>query len=176
MAPAHAVLGLALLARLVVADDTDDDASSSIFIDPDSFPDTWCGALQLAQLFLAYCAILYIGCNMISDGAELLMLMPYSKLVGSVILPILGAVPDGAIVLFSGIGPDAQTNLDVGVGALAGSTVMLITIPSTAASDLLHRARRRRLTGPHTGGSWPSTAAASISTSMGSPSTGASPD
>ena len=57
---------------------------------------------------------------MISDGAELLMLTPYSKLVGAVILPILGAVPDGAIVLFSGIGADAQTNLDVGVGALAG--------------------------------------------------------
>ena len=38
-------------------------------------------------------------------------------------------MPDGAIVLFSGIGPDAQTQLDVGIGALAGSTVMLITIP-----------------------------------------------
>ena len=66
---------------------------------------------------------------MISDGAELLMLTPYSKLVGCCILPILGAVPDGAIVLFSGLGPDAQENLDVGVGALAGSTVMLLTIP-----------------------------------------------
>ena len=54
---------------------------------------------------------------MISDGAELLMLTPYSKLVGSCILPVLGAVPDGAIVLFSGIGSDAQTSLDVGVGA-----------------------------------------------------------
>ena len=32
-------------------------------------------------------------------------------------------------MLFSGIGANAQTNLDVGVGALAGSTVMLITIP-----------------------------------------------
>ena len=72
---------------------------------------------------------MYIGCSMISDGAELLMLTPYSKLVGSCILPVLGAVPDGALVLFSGLGPDAQENLDVGVGALAGSTVMLITIP-----------------------------------------------
>ena len=33
------------------------------------------------------------------------------------------------IVLFSGMGPDAQKQLDVGVGALAGSTIMLITIP-----------------------------------------------
>ena len=53
----------------------------------------------------------------------------YAKLVGSCVLPVLGAVPDGAIVLFSGIGPQAQTQLDVGVGALAGSTVMLLTIP-----------------------------------------------
>ena len=49
--------------------------------------------------------------------------------MGSCVLPVLGAVPDGAIVLFSGIGPQAQTQLDVGVGALAGSTVMLLTIP-----------------------------------------------
>lgn len=39
------------------------------------------------------------------------------------------AVPDGAIVLFSGLGPDAQKQLSVGVGTLAGSTIMLLTIP-----------------------------------------------
>ena len=46
-------------------------------------------------------------------------------------LPILGAVPDGAIMLFSGLGPraQAQEQLAVGVGALAGSTIMLLTIP-----------------------------------------------
>jgi len=49
--------------------------------------------------------------------------------VGSCVLPVLGAVPDGMIVLFSGMGPDAQEQLNVGVGALAGSTVMLITVP-----------------------------------------------
>ena len=109
MAPAPWLLPLALLARLTLADDTtDDDASSGIFIDPDSFPDTWCGALQLAQLFLAYCAILYIGCNMISDGAELLMLTPYSKLVGSVILPssfLVASVPTPRRTWTSASGP-----------------------------------------------------------------------
>ena len=44
-------------------------------------------------------------------------------------LPILGAVPDGAIMLFSGLGPDAQEQMQVGVGALAGSTIMLLTVP-----------------------------------------------
>ena len=49
--------------------------------------------------------------------------------LGSVVLPVLGAVPDGAIMLFSGLGSveEAQENLAVGVGALAGSTIMLLT-------------------------------------------------
>ena len=35
---------------------------------------------------------------MISDGSELLLLVPsLAGLVGSVVLPVLGAVPDGAI-------------------------------------------------------------------------------
>jgi len=46
-----------------------------------------------------------------------------------VVLPVLGAVPDGAIVLFSGMGEDAVNQVVVGVGALAGSTIMLLTIP-----------------------------------------------
>eukprot|EP00752_Nemacystus_decipiens_P007995 g7143.t1 len=67
---------------------------------------------------------------MISDGSELLLLVPsLAGIVGSVVLPVLGAVPDGAIVLFSGMGDDAQSELSVGVGALAGSTIMLLTIP-----------------------------------------------
>mmetsp|Transcript_37006 Transcript_37006/g.82889 ORF Transcript_37006/g.82889 Transcript_37006/m.82889 type:complete len:530 (+) Transcript_37006:2-1591(+) len=58
------------------------------------------------------------------------MLVPsISGVVGSIVLPVLGAVPDGAIVLFSGMGPDAQEQLNVGMGALAGSQVMLLTIP-----------------------------------------------
>ena len=68
--------------------------------------------------------------NLISDGSELLLLVPsMAGLVGSVVLPILGAVPDGAIVLFSGLGPNAAEELAVGIGALAGSTIMLLTIP-----------------------------------------------
>merc|ERR1712194_287631 len=70
--------------------------------------------------------------NLISEGSDLLMLIPQiSGVVGSVILPLLGAVPDGAIMLFSGLGDieTAQETLSVGVGALAGSTVMLLTVP-----------------------------------------------
>jgi len=61
-----------------------------------------------------------------------LLLVPHiAPLVGSVVLPVLGAVPDGMMVLFSGLGDleEAQAQLDVGVGTLAGSTIMLLTCP-----------------------------------------------
>ncbi len=71
-----------------------------------------------------YGYMLSYGSNMISDGSELLLLVPsLAGIVGSIVLPVLGAVPDGAIVLFSGLGPDAQQQLSVGVGALAGALV-----------------------------------------------------
>lgn len=61
----------------------------------------------------------------------MLLVPSLAGLVGGVVLPLLGAVPDGAIILFSGIGDieTAQETLQVGVGALAGSTIMLLTIP-----------------------------------------------
>lgn len=66
---------------------------------------------------------------MIAEGSELLLLTKQAPFIGSIVLPILGAVPDGAIVLFSGMGPDAPQQIAVGVGALAGSTIMLLTLP-----------------------------------------------
>ena len=118
------------------------------FIDPDSLPGcivvdggtepdcsfgnpgwAW-GLIQVLSLMAVYAMILFAASNMLSSGSELLLMVPsVSGIVGSVVLPVLGAVPDGAIMLFSGLGPDAQENLNVGVGALAGSTIMLLTIP-----------------------------------------------
>lgn len=40
-------------------------------------------------------------------------------LIGGLVLPVMGAIPDGAMVLFSGLGAHAQTQLKVGVGTLA---------------------------------------------------------
>jgi len=40
--------------------------------------------------------------------------------VGPVVLPVLGVVPDGMMVLFSGFGADVMNRIAVGVGALAG--------------------------------------------------------
>merc|ERR1712137_1314214 len=90
--------------------------------------------LQTIVLMGVYGYVLFIASNLISDGSELCLLVPaYAPLVGSVILPILGAVPDGIMVMFSGLGPKdvLQEEISVGVGALAGSAVMLLTLPWT---------------------------------------------
>lgn len=101
-----------------------------VFIDAADLPEGFDGSCQLFFLLVAYGFILFQASNMISDGSELLLLVPsVAGLVGSVVLPILGAVPDGAIVLFSGMGANAQEQLSVGVGALAGSTILLLTVP-----------------------------------------------
>jgi len=96
------------------------------------FPDIDASA-GWGQIFTQACLygyILSIGADMIGDGADLLMKCPkIAPLVGSIVVPILGAVPDGMMVLCSGLGDDAQQQINVGVGALAGSTVMLLTLP-----------------------------------------------
>jgi len=85
---------------------------------------------QILFLTSMYSYVLFQASQLISEGSELLLLVPQiAPIVGSVVLPILGAVPDGVMVLFSGLGPDAQQQVSVGVGALAGSTVMLLTLP-----------------------------------------------
>merc|ERR1712137_1523218 len=89
---------------------------------------------QVIVLMGVYGYVLFVASNLISDGSELCLLVPaYAPLVGSVVLPILGAVPDGIMVMFSGLGPKSavQDEIAVGVGALAGSTVMLLTLPWT---------------------------------------------
>jgi len=90
------------------------------------------GATGLLWLFLSYGYLLFKASGLISEGSELLLLVPsLAGLVGGVVLPLLGAVPDGAIMLFSGLGDisTVQESLSVGVGALAGSTIMLLTVP-----------------------------------------------
>lgn len=88
------------------------------------------GFIQVLLLLIVYGGVLFKASELIAYGSELLLLVPSLRgIVGSVVLPILGAVPDGAIVLFSGLGENAQEELSVGVGALAGSTCMLLTLP-----------------------------------------------
>lgn len=86
------------------------------------------GLSQIIVLLLMYSYVLGKAAKMVADGSELLLLVPsFSGIVGSIILPILGQIPDAVMILFSGLGGDAQARLSVGAGTLAGSTVMLLT-------------------------------------------------
>jgi Ca2+/Na+ antiporter len=104
-------------------------ACNTGFLNPFTAPEL-CTWPQLIATVGVYGYALFQGSSLIGDGTELLMLVPkLAPVVGSIVLPILGAVPDGMMVLFSGLGPDAQEQVSVGVGALAGSTIMLLTLP-----------------------------------------------
>merc|ERR1711968_317375 len=54
------------------------------------------------------------------------------SIIGGVILPVLGAVPDAAIIFVACFGhgnaEEDERKVQVGIGTLAGSTIMLITI------------------------------------------------
>jgi hypothetical protein len=85
-----------------------------LFIDVATLPQNSYGFFQLLFLFAVYGYVLMNASNMISDGSEFLLLVPaYAGIVGSIVLPILGAVPDGMLILFSGMGDDAQNQLSV---------------------------------------------------------------
>ena len=108
------------------------DILEKIFIDVSTLPHDGYGFIELLYLGATYAFILITASNWIKDGSEMLLLIPkYAGVVGSIVLPVLGAVPDGAIVLFSGLGPAEKVveQVNVGVGALAGSTIMLLTVP-----------------------------------------------
>jgi len=98
------------------------------------FPDA--GEMTIVSLFfmlIVYGFILFNASKTISDGCELLLLTYGPGIIGGLIIPILGAVPDCAIIVISGIGSGTveqiQQNLAVGVGTLVGSSVMLLTLP-----------------------------------------------
>ncbi|GIQ88684.1 hypothetical protein KIPB_010992, partial [Kipferlia bialata] len=58
--------------------------------------------------------------------------------IGGFVLPILGALPDAAIVIASVSGPieTVVESVQVGVGTLAGSTVLLLTL--TVAASMVY--------------------------------------
>jgi len=99
--------------------------SESPFVPPEHMNNS-----AMLMMTMIYGVVLYQSSNLIADGSELLLLIPsVAGLVGSIVLPILGAVPDGMMTLSSGLGPGAQDTVGAGVGVLAGSTVMLLTFP-----------------------------------------------
>jgi len=90
------------------------------------------GGIGLIWLLLSYGYVLLKASLFISEGSDLLLLVPsLAGFVGGTFIPLLGALPEGAIMLVSGLGDldKAQVTLSVGIGTLAGSTIMLLTVP-----------------------------------------------
>ncbi|XP_024980650.1 sodium/calcium exchanger NCL-like [Cynara cardunculus var. scolymus] len=73
---------------------------------------------------------MYLAATHLSAGSELLLQILGPGLVGGLCLPVLGALPDAMLILVSGLSGSietAQDQVSVGMGLLAGSTVMLLT-------------------------------------------------
>lgn len=88
-----------------------------------------------------YAVVLAYGAKLISDGSELLLEIFNPGIIGGLVIPVLGAVPDAAIIVMSGVVGSrdvAQEQVAVGVGTLAGSTIMLLTL-TWGASLILAR-------------------------------------
>ncbi|GBF91924.1 hypothetical protein Rsub_04648 [Raphidocelis subcapitata] len=87
------------------------------------------GALFLAVVY-GYAVLR--GAVMIGDGGEALMDLKLAPaVIGGLVLPIIGALPDALIIINSGLHEsrsEAREEISVGMGTLAGSTVMLLTI------------------------------------------------
>ena len=78
-------------------------------------------------LMVMYGYILLQGANLISNGSELLLEILDPGLIGGLVLPILGALPDTAIIVVSGSKASIE-EVSVGIGTLAGSSILLLTL------------------------------------------------
>lgn len=92
-----------------------------------------CTTTVLGNLFLilVYGFLMYTAATFLSNGSELLLEILGPGIVGGLFLPILGALPDAMLILVSGLSGStevAQSQVSVGMGLLAGSTVLLLTI------------------------------------------------
>lgn len=92
-----------------------------------------CTSTALGNLFLiiVYGYLMYFAATYLSTGSELLLQILGPGIIGGLFLPMLGALPDAMLILVSGLSGStetAQSQVSVGMGLLAGSTVMLLTI------------------------------------------------
>ncbi|EHA8589642.1 sodium/calcium exchanger NCL1 [Cocos nucifera] len=92
-----------------------------------------CTTTVVGNLFLvlAYGFLMFKAATYLSTGSELLLEILGPGIVGGLFLPILGALPDAMLILVSGLSGSketAQNQVLIGMGLLAGSTVMLLTL------------------------------------------------
>ncbi|CAL9180233.1 unnamed protein product [Musa hybrid cultivar] len=92
-----------------------------------------CTTTVVGNLFLVlvYGFLMFKAATYLSSGSELLLQILGPGIVGGLFLPILGALPDAMLILVSGLSGSketAQSQVLIGMGLLAGSTVMLLTL------------------------------------------------
>lgn len=83
-----------------------------------------------AALLIIYGYMLLKAAQLLSDGSELLLTVMSPGIIGGLVLPILGAFPDALLITVSGLGAtqaEAQDEVLVGMGLVAGSSVMVLT-------------------------------------------------
>ncbi|GLU15437.1 hypothetical protein SLE2022_319270 [Rubroshorea leprosula] len=74
---------------------------------------------------------MYFAAIYLSNGSELLLEILGPGIIGGLFLPILRSLPDALTILVSGLSGTtemAQSRVSVGMGLLAGSTVLLLTV------------------------------------------------
>eukprot|EP00899_Mesostigma_viride_P023941 jgi/Mesvir1/4731/Mv10006-RA.1 len=102
-----------------------------------------CSAGMIGNVFLmiVYSYMLVNAAKWISDGSELLLKVLNPGLIGGLLLPLLGAFPDAFLIAIAGLkgtADEAQGQVLVGMGVLAGSSIMILTI-AWAGSLILGR-------------------------------------
>ena len=94
---------------------------------------TPCTTTIVGNLFLipVYGYLMFLAATYLFPGSELLLELLGLGLVGGVLLPILGTLPDAILILVSGFfgsTETAQSQVSIGMELFAGSIVMLLTI------------------------------------------------
>ncbi|KAJ9170853.1 hypothetical protein P3X46_018918 [Hevea brasiliensis] len=92
-----------------------------------------CATTVLGNIFLiiAYGYLMFLSAKLLSDGSEILLQILGPGIIGGLFLPVLSSLPDVAIMLASGLSGSketAQSQVSVGMGLTAGSTVLLLTL------------------------------------------------
>jgi hypothetical protein len=104
--------------------------TGTLFIDVSTLPYDAAGFVQVLFLTGVYMTVLSWASRCVFSACELLLCVPeYAYVVGSLILPVIGALPEALLILYAGLGANPSDTLCIGAGVLAGSSVMLLTIP-----------------------------------------------
>ncbi|XAR56494.1 hypothetical protein NMG60_11037010 [Bertholletia excelsa] len=83
------------------------------------------------SLITVYGLLMYLAATFLSRGSELLLQILGPSIIRGLFLPMLGSHPGAILILVSGLCGSTETarsQVSDGVGLLAGSTVMLLTV------------------------------------------------